>query len=737
MLQTGQLLSTMFNRISPTTQKPVELEPGQVFKGTVTKLLPDNMALVQMGGITISAKLEASLEVGQKAWLQVQPTSNPVTLKVLTSPENQQQVQEPSMDGLIRSLGISESEESRAIVQTLVKQNLPVTKETVNAFIEIAKSQGNTQEVVDAFVLAMKRNLPLTNDVVGSLKTFLTGKPISETIQQFMKEVNVFLGQEPDAAGTPSASTNDPRQAEQSALRQLVAKVAAKVSNLPVVLPMATQPLDQDNMNQVTVRTGTTNAESFTPNKSTSTQQASNQINNNQTGNPLPSNNQSASSDQVTSQPASNTLSSNSQGINTQQAASNNPAVSSPASNPTQAMPTTNMGTQSVGVPGGMNSGLDATDSQINTDQTPTRQEKPTNSGQQPTQLNQSSQSSATGQTNATIQLNPALQNQQASMNPVSTPINDTPDLRSNGKGQEASQIPTHSQRTMQAVTDSSVQPSSPTNVDTRAIRVNNSIYSPSGFVGFPTDQPTVRGKEGTTTVSPMNVSENTVPAEPANQRTAVNEDKSQLLKDLFQKLGVSHERQMASPRFAEMTKLDANVDNVKSMLLQVTQSGANMPAGLKEAAETLLQQVTGQQLLLSQPNNQAITQVVMQIPLRTEHGDETAFIQIESKKREGGQLDPDNCRLFFNLDLHSLGITMVDVNIVNKIVNINIYNDLPWVEGLLTLGKDTFAGQLREAGYLLSNLKTQPIPEGKSKVGNSTPSATLGNAYKGVDFRV
>ncbi|MCK9906955.1 hypothetical protein MXD63_44060, partial [Frankia sp. Cpl3] len=52
------------------------------------QLYPDSTALVQVGGMQVHARLEASLEAGQKAWLQVQPSSDLLTLKILLTPQN-------------------------------------------------------------------------------------------------------------------------------------------------------------------------------------------------------------------------------------------------------------------------------------------------------------------------------------------------------------------------------------------------------------------------------------------------------------------------------------------------------------------------------------------------------------------------------------------------------------------------------------------------------------------------
>ncbi len=742
MLQTGQLLSSMLQKVAPASSKPIDLTPGQVFKGTVTKLYPDNMAQVQIGGVQIQAKLETKLEVGQKAWLQVQPTSNPITLKVLTSPDNPQELQDTSTEGLIRSLGITDNKESRALVEALLKQNMPITKEVVNAFLEVAKTQGSSQEAVDAFLLAMKRNLPLTKDVVGSLKAFLTGKPLSVAITQFVQEAEAFLQSQPEVDSARSESlgkTTAQPTADQAALRQLITKAVDKLSGLPIQL--SDMPQSQPNRPALQPSNSATSAP-FQPtpaNGASQSQQLQVPLAGAQPGatgglafHSLST--ISESSVQADSsvhfanqavQTASSLLSDNTQSTSREESSIPlKPSISQQPSNSHELL--------SVEKP-------PATEKQPSFEKVPNA-DSPPNTVKTPN----------TGSPPNTEKL-PDLDK------PLNTEKPPAMDKKSDALGKN---LPGRNM-------GEDLPGSSPTQEGSETISVKQAAAQPKSQAGqtlSPTFQmelqePSLQHASGEQEIRNMgkviyvaegndnqpgsgNATDNMAPTyrQKMNQNTSpatAAEEKPLVLRDLFQKLGLSHERQMASPRFGETIKGKEQFENIKTLLMQVSQASGSLPASLREAADTLLQQVTGQQLLLTQPNNQAITQIVMQIPLRTEQGDQTAFIQIESKKREGNQLDPDNCRLFFNLDLHSLGITMVDVNIVNKIVNINIYNDMPWVEELVGQEKGTFATQLRDSGYQLSLLKTQPIPEHKGKTSTALSAGNLGEAYKGVDLRI
>ncbi len=603
MLQASQLISAMMNRATVGGQKTIEFSPGQVFRGVVQKLYPENMALVQIGGLQVVAKLEASLEAGQKAWLQVQPSSGMVTLKVLTNPDAPAEVQNGSLDGLMKSLGITDPRESKTIVQELVNQNAPVSKEIVQAFTQVAKGQGVSGATVDAFMLAMKRSLPLTSDVVGALKAFLSDQPLSSKLQSFVQQIDQFLAQtgtEPEGkpvmekAQAGSGAQPLPAQSGQVDAKQLVLQVREKLVNLPLLVGG-----DVSGAGGTDEQQGATNANS--------------------------------------------------------------------RQTPVQGQPSSTL-------PAGETVSADIT-------QTAGKPDLALGGTVQPGRLPQ----------DAVLHDRPANAN-----------VPQVDQLAGKATDVSGNQLPRGTE-----------PPVGQTQADQRKTAVTH-----AGTVGVHNDA-----------------------IDSAAKGAGQLADNADPIKAMLRQLGVMHEREIihyaAAARGSEAFVHDG-LDNVKSLLLQLSQAPAHaVPNELREAAESLLQQITGQQLMLVQPPNQLISQVVMQVPLRTEHGDETAYVQIEAKKQDGGQLDTDNCRLFFNLDLAHMGITMVDVAIVNRIINVQIFTNASWVDSFLPAAKREFSANLRDLGYQLSNLRSLPIPREPEKTATPQGKSSLMSDYKRMDIRI
>ncbi|CAM3711156.1 hypothetical protein COLU111180_04395 [Cohnella lubricantis] len=230
-----------------------------------------------------------------------------------------------------------------------------------------------------------------------------------------------------------------------------------------------------------------------------------------------------------------------------------------------------------------------------------------------------------------------------------------------------------------------------------------------------------------------------------------------------LQWLGVEHERQAAIFSTGDsFSRQDGTADaaaddghnlartgeSLKSALLTLA-SSENVPPQLREAAQAMAQQITGQQLLLaSDKQNQApMSHMTLFVPVRGPDGDTTATIHVQTRKGRRGEWDTGNCRLLFDLRMSHLGDTVVDVQVVDKVVSLKLMNDRPWVAEVMEAARNEAAAGLRAAGFQLLSLKTVPFPipvqTETSEIGEVQPSsgriaadAYAAKPYRGVDYR-
>ena len=138
-----------------------------------------------------------------------------------------------------------------------------------------------------------------------------------------------------------------------------------------------------------------------------------------------------------------------------------------------------------------------------------------------------------------------------------------------------------------------------------------------------------------------------------------------------------------------------------------------------------------------------------MFIPLNSPEGNGPPPFIFRRENRAQGELDAENCRLLFNLSMRTLGETLVDVNVTDKIVSLNLWNDHPAIADLAESSRAEVAESLNQAGYQLLSLRTTPLPKAgelqAAEAQVSTPKAPRmpdaaqfsSNRYKGVDFRI
>ncbi|SDW28148.1 flagellar hook-length control protein FliK [Paenibacillus sp. CF384] len=185
--------------------------------------------------------------------------------------------------------------------------------------------------------------------------------------------------------------------------------------------------------------------------------------------------------------------------------------------------------------------------------------------------------------------------------------------------------------------------------------------------------------------------------------------------------------------------------ESMKSALMTLASSD-DVPPALRDTAQQLVSHITGQQLLLSpEKTSSLLSHVTMFIPMHGQDGGQTASVHIQTRRGRKGELDADNCRLLFDLRMKSLGDTVVDVQVVDKIVSLNLWNDHPMAGSLIETSRAELSEALQRAGYQLLSLKATPMPERMAERMNASETMAAGpgstewstKPYKGVDYRV
>ena len=162
-------------RLSRTDASKLAVRTGQILPARVIKFLPENRALMQMSGKQIVGQIDTELHANQKYLMQVMETSPAVKMKVLS----QKPVNDPGerMNVIMQALGLKLTKANQALLQGLMKQQIPLSKEALGQLFALGKEDAlSTRTTILSEMLL--RNMPMTEQVYQSLSKRLN-QPIS------------------------------------------------------------------------------------------------------------------------------------------------------------------------------------------------------------------------------------------------------------------------------------------------------------------------------------------------------------------------------------------------------------------------------------------------------------------------------------------------------------------------------------------------------------------------------
>jgi hypothetical protein len=188
----------------------------------------------------------------------------------------------------------------------------------------------------------------------------------------------------------------------------------------------------------------------------------------------------------------------------------------------------------------------------------------------------------------------------------------------------------------------------------------------------------------------------------------------------------------------------DGRPATLKSALLELVRT-EGLPAELKDTARQLVQQITGQQLLMTGDRADGFSLVSLIVPLGSEPDSGNAAIHIQSRKGRRGTMDSANCRLLFDLRMEALGPTLIDVRIVDRTISLQVRNNHPRLRQVFDSGRKELAAVLQGLGYPYFTVQYGPYPKNTGDAGEPGRKSALNaglllNAakpYEGMDIRI
>ncbi|MBT2681336.1 hypothetical protein J7E38_20435 [Bacillus sp. ISL-35] len=220
----------------------------------------------------------------------------------------------------------------------------------------------------------------------------------------------------------------------------------------------------------------------------------------------------------------------------------------------------------------------------------------------------------------------------------------------------------------------------------------------------------------------------------PALQENGISLLSDARIKGYLSALGLSYEHHLSEVmKEGEVGKAQVP-DTLKSLTLRLLNE--NPPQAVKDAAEPLLNKLTGFQLLSQEAG--PIQQLVVQVPFILGGKTSELSMQWSGKRTEDGKIDADFCRVLFYLKLQHLDDTIIDMQVQNRVMSIQIFNDQPDLKKMAEQMTPLLKKKLAELDYQLSAVHFH-VP-GRSKAGRNQRSLSElygQKEYYGVDIKI
>ncbi|WP_282171646.1 hypothetical protein [Cytobacillus firmus] len=186
-MKPSEIIQKIIRHDQSNAGKAAALRLGQIVSGKIAKLFPNQTAEVQIGSHKVIAQLETPLSADNRYWFRVEPGEGLLRLRVMES-VNSQSKGAPA-ENLLSQLGIKLSRENKMLIQYFLKEQLPITGETLkmaSEWIYESKSAAEGLRTVKEMIL---RQLPFSKDVYSALSSVLNGDSLSSIMGELQDEL--------------------------------------------------------------------------------------------------------------------------------------------------------------------------------------------------------------------------------------------------------------------------------------------------------------------------------------------------------------------------------------------------------------------------------------------------------------------------------------------------------------------------------------------------------------------
>jgi|GEM_PF-1495296 len=189
-----QNIYSLFSNGTVQGAREIMLRPEQIVYGKVSKILPNNTAVVQIGGHSILAELQAPISLNERYLFQAIYKDGKLLLKVLEQISWHANTEKDNSDHIAQQL-IAKwalSDDASKLLKLMMEENLPLIKEH---FLQVLKWIGKNEQI-DSILQTLKfiysNNLPFSKEVFSAMKSLHSPNPIHKQLAE-LKQLILML----------------------------------------------------------------------------------------------------------------------------------------------------------------------------------------------------------------------------------------------------------------------------------------------------------------------------------------------------------------------------------------------------------------------------------------------------------------------------------------------------------------------------------------------------------------
>ncbi|MFD1850398.1 hypothetical protein [Oceanobacillus bengalensis] len=144
-----------------------ELRNGQIVRGEILKIYPNQKAQIKLSNQQLIAKLEASLVIGNKYHFQVNKSNNTIYLKVIGEKLKNQPKQDYS--NLLRQLGMKSTKTNVSLIHKLMSEGIAFNKMQLTSALPILDAAKDKKVAQEVLQVMFRRKLPMNEAIFKAL----------------------------------------------------------------------------------------------------------------------------------------------------------------------------------------------------------------------------------------------------------------------------------------------------------------------------------------------------------------------------------------------------------------------------------------------------------------------------------------------------------------------------------------------------------------------------------------